>query len=490
MLKQRRALVVLLVTLMLALPVVAAAASVEFNDPILEDAVRIQLKKPTGDIDRAVLKENLKKLDLREKRGVTEPDFSSLKGTITDLTGLEYAAKLETLIPWREGGTTGNSRVVGISISDLSPIRNLEKLELLDITGNTKGFSYRPNSTQMKYLQEIQHRGAVVRHDGPVKRISGPDRYETAARVFQNYVDVSGEVDTVFLARGDDFADALAGAPLAAEMNAPILLTYSNKLAEAAEEVLIDYIDDSEINKLTVYVLGGEKAISKKVVDALKEAIDDEFGFEPSVTRIGGADRYETAVKIARKLDWDESEVIFASGENYPDALSVGPYAATESMPILLTRTDSLPDCVEDFIEGLEPGMSAVVAGGPAAVSEDVITSLTKIKSGGTKVFGSDVERVYGDTRYETAVELAKHFGLEAGDEDAIFIATGEDYADALTGAALASLNDTGILLVRKNAVPRKVDRFLDETGQELTILGGEAAVSLNNAVTLYDLIK
>lgn len=489
MLKQRRALVVLLVTLMLALPVVAAAASVEFNDETLEKAVRIKLNKPTGNIDRAVLKENLKKLELGGD-DFEDNDFTDVSATITDLTGLEYAAKLETLIPWREG--TGTTRVVGISISDLSPIRNLENLELLDITGNTKGFSYRPNSTQMKYLQEIQHRGAVVRHDGPVKRISGPDRYDTAARVFQNYVDVSAEdVDTVFLARGDDFADALAGAPLAAEMNAPILLTYSNKLAEATEEVLIDYIDDNELAKLTVYVLGGEKAISKKVVDALKEAIDDEFGFEPSVTRIGGADRYETAVKIARKLvDWDESEVIFASGENYPDALSVGPYAATESMPILLTRTDSLPDCVEDFIEGLEPGMSAVVAGGPAAVSEDVITSLTKIKSGGTKVFGSDVERVYGDTRYETAVELAKYFELVAGDEDAIFIATGEDYADALTGAALASLNETGILLVRKNAVPRKVDRFLDETGQELTILGGEAAVSLNNAVTLYDLIK
>ena len=78
-----------------------------------------------------------------------------------------------------------------------------------------------------------------------------------------------------------------------------------------------------------------------------------------------------------------------------------------------------------------------------------------------------------------------------------MYVATGEDFADALTGAPLAALNDTGILLVNKDALPGSVQKVIDfqdkkagEGTAKLTILGGEAAVTLNNAVKMYNLVR
>ncbi len=389
----------------------------------------------------------------------------------------------------------------------------------------------------MKILQDIQHQGAVVDHDGLVKRISGPDRYQTAIRIWQNmytlgfnFVDLNkGWVmdynpgNTIVLARGDDFADALVGAPLADQLDAPILLTTSNKLHPATKSALVDYVEKFEDELIDmggifdVYVLGGTTAISEAVVNELIYAIETEFdALDVRAIRISGADRYETAVKIAKKIGLPtgaQADVIFASGEDFPDALSAAPYAANEGTPILLTRGNSLPDDVVDYLKDLKKGagaLKAAVAGGSVAVSENVLSQLNKLKyrSSGSdvKVFG-EVSRVWGKDRYETSVELGKFYGSIVNTKSGkivtrdgsgwFYVATGEDFADALTGAPLAALNGTGILLVNKNAIPGSVEKVMNfqdnidgEPTAELTILGGEVAVSLNNAVKMYNLVR
>jgi len=540
---KRRMMILCMVALMLALPVVAAADShVAFKDDNLEAAVIKEFANlgkvvEVSKIPQADMK-LLKKLYAEGIYAAALPGAESAE-VIRDLTGLNYALKLELL------------DISGNFVKDLAPIRNLP-LSFLNIQGNvddddTPAFSLNPSSPQMKILQEIQHRGAVVWHDGLVSRISGPDRYQTAVRIWQNmYTLAAGDEDvveyypgnTIVLARGDDFADALVGAPLAwalandIEAAVPVLLTTSNKLHPATKSALVNYVEKFEDELIDmgsifdVYVLGGTAAISEAVVNELIYAIETEFdALDVRAIRVGGADRYATSVAVAKKVVdvYDDdfiNDPIIATGEYFPDALTAAPYAAFEGRPILLTNSSSLPASVSDFLkdQGKEAGvkgLDVVVAGGAAAVSENVISQLNKLKfrAGGTdnKVFDT-VTRVWGADRYATAVELGKEFGaidkstkkmaLGMGDEQLVdsgfmYVATGEDFADALTGAPLAALNETGILLVKQNSIPSSVEKVIDfqsnkkgEPTAYLDILGGEAAVSLHNAVTMYNLVR
>ncbi len=574
---KRRALVLFVVLLMVAMPVIAAAAAhVEFEDDNLAAAVVQEFANLGSVRERSKIDRN--DMKLLEKlyafgpavNGDASPFWwggTALPGAdvdelIRDLTGLEYALNLEAL------------DVSFNTIKDLTPIRNLEKLGYLNIRGNDNGiytwtwndtenvyipngdagtpsFSYNPSSPQMKILQDIQHQGAVVDHDGLVKRISGPNRYETAIRVWQNMYTVGfvyeneneGWVmdynpgNTIVLARGDDYADALVGAPLASQLGAPVLLTTSNKLHPATKSALVDYIEKFE-DELTaapfngvfdVYVLGKEDAISEAVVDELRWAIETEYkALDVRAIRVGGADRYATSVEIAKKInaliggenEWPE--VIFASGETdrFGDALSAAPYAAaggnadrTAPIPVLLTKGNALPASVTKYLKDLQYDIAdAVVAGGSAAVSEKVIGQLNNLEyrlaGADQDVFGT-VTRVWGADRYITSVELGKHYGLinvnapnagritTANDDAQVLVATGADFADALTGAPLAAQMGTGILLVKKDTLPSDVEKAMNfqsnrarDNTAELTILGGEAAVSLSNAVKMYNLVR
>ncbi|HHX87542.1 MAG TPA: cell wall-binding repeat-containing protein, partial [Firmicutes bacterium] len=153
-----------------------------------------------------------------------------------------------------------------------------------------------------------------------VSRIGGADRYQTAVNISKQGWSYS---DLVVLARGDDYADALAGVPLASWYNAPILLTRGNVLPDSTL---------NEIERLgagKVIILGGSKAVSAEVENKLK-------GKSLEVERIGGENRFATAAGIAKKLGM--LDVVFlAYGYNFPDALAAASYAGARGYPILLT---------------------------------------------------------------------------------------------------------------------------------------------------------
>ena len=90
------------------------------------------------------------------------------------------------------------------------------------------------------------------------KRIAGANRYETSEKIAEEF----GKSDVVVLASGTNFADALAAAPLAKKMNAPIVLVKKDSLSENAKKLV------KEAKK--VYVIGGENTISNKLVDEIK----------------------------------------------------------------------------------------------------------------------------------------------------------------------------------------------------------------------------
>src|SRR5690606_2671706 len=93
-------------------------------------------------------------------------------------------------------------------------------------------------------------------------RLAGDDRYRTAVAISQ---EGWKSADTVVLATGADFPDALAGGPLAYQQNAPILLTRPASLFEATEKEIV------RLKAKKVIILGSTTAVSKAVEKKLKD---------------------------------------------------------------------------------------------------------------------------------------------------------------------------------------------------------------------------
>ncbi len=138
-----------------------------------------------------------------------------------------------------------------------------------------------------------------------VERLAGPTRIETAVEISAATFEAA---DTVVVARSDDPADALAGAPLAASLQAPLLLVPP----EGVPGVVTDELDRLEAEK--VVLLGGTAA--------LPTVLEGQFGGR-DVRRLSGADRIETAVEVARALP--ASSVVYVAGvTGQVDALAAG----------------------------------------------------------------------------------------------------------------------------------------------------------------------
>lgn len=158
----------------------------------------------------------------------------------------------------------------------------------------------------------------------------------------------------------------------------------------------------------------------------------------PSSQRLAGIDRYETAAAVSRSSFSGETAVnvvYITTGELFPDALSAAPAAAKEGGPLLLVNPAFVPASTRAEIERLKPSRIVIVGlegGVSAATAKDLSRYAT-------------IERIGGADRYETSRKLAeKKF---AGANNA-YLATGEDFPDALSASAAAGASKVPVVLV------------------------------------------
>jgi putative cell wall-binding protein len=239
----------------------------------------------------------------------------------------------------------------------------------------------------------------------------------------------------VVLARGDGFADALAGVPLAAHVKGPLLLTPTAQLDPGVDAEIHRVIGAGSAGK-TVYILGGTSAVSQAVEDNLRTA-----GY--TVTRLAGPDRYATARVIATRGLGDPANIMVATGLDFPDALAAGPYAAGpfsegrgQPAAIVLSQGRTLDPVTASYVASKLAGSTTatphvVAVGGQAKAAVSAIAPLS--------TFGAFA----GADRYATAAQVAANFlpPTKAG------IATGEQFPDALTGGAFMASAGGPILL-------------------------------------------
>ena len=196
-----------------------------------------------------------------------------------------------------------------------------------------------------------------------VDRLSGADRYKTSAQIAAKLID--GKTTTLEIASGENYADALSLNNAAEKDKAPILLVRVNAIDKSVEDV----IKSSKASLINI--AGGEKSVSENTKANIKKISN------ATVNRMGGADRYETSILLA-KYSGAKEVVVVASGENFADALVAAPFSAKQKGAILLTNKDKLGQNAEQFIKDTKFNKSYVI-GGEKSVSEDVINQLTSI---------------------------------------------------------------------------------------------------------------
>lgn len=168
-----------------------------------------------------------------------------------------------------------------------------------------------------------------------VNRIAGANRYETAALITEEVQRISGNTAEVVLVNGTQPADALAITPYAGLNNVGILLTNGTVLDEKTQSI-IDAADD-------VLIAGGNNSVS--------EAIETDIETEGiNVTRVAGANRYDTVLEIAKAYFADATHAVVASGTEFPDALAGSQLAIENEAPILLVSKTAITADVKAYI--------------------------------------------------------------------------------------------------------------------------------------------
>lgn len=193
----------------------------------------------------------------------------------------------------------------------------------------------------------------------------------------------------------------------------------------------------------------------------------------PGMYRAAGETRYATMAALLPRAPWKaDCTVVLASGSNYPDALAAASLAGAYDAPIVLTEPNSLSVDAADMIEQLSPKVIYVV-GGEAAVSKSAVDTATYYAADGCKVF-----RIAGDTRLETSLAIAKRVRQKSTVSDSLIVATGFNYADALSVSPFAFAYNSPIFLCGSNGLSADAISYISGAGFKRAILvGGTAAV-------------
>lgn len=202
-------------------------------------------------------------------------------------------------------------------------------------------------------------------------------------------------------------------------------------------------------------------------------------------TRLGSTgDRFTTNLAIEGLAD--RTDVILVSGSVYPDGLAASALAKQEDADIVLVPATGLGSAQIQAIVAERP-QTVWIIGGPQAIPTSVETQLTAPTSaGGAGLEVSRIQRVFGPTRFETAVEVSKRIQTVAflAAKPTAIIVRGDSFADAvIAGPATfgipGGIGSHPIFLVNRDTIPAGVVEQLRARGiTNVLIVGGTSVVS------------
>lgn len=294
--------------------------------------------------------------------------------------------------------------------------------------------------------------------DAAVERLAGPDRYVAAVSISKKAF--PGTVDTVFVATGVTYPDALAAGPVAAEVGGPLLLTTPTVIPDSVKAEL------RRLKPRQIVVVGGLQVLSPSVQAQLAAFASDP---RQPVVRVNGANRYETSRLISARAFPSAAHAYVATGDNYADALTASSAAAAEGVPVILVpgRASSADAATLDYLRRL--GVTRIfIAGGTPTVSTGMEASLNTVapvtRLGGPDRFAASLS--INDRAYDSATQA--------------FLAYGYNFPDALAGSVLAGRAGGPMYITQRDCVPSAILNHLAQLGiAKVTIFGGPPSVGV-----------
>ena len=294
-------------------------------------------------------------------------------------------------------------------------------------------------------------------------RFAGANRYDTAALISQG--EYKNGTETVIVATGLDFHDALVAVPLANAYNAPLLLATDKQVTKQTEAEL------ARLKAKKAIIVSTNGAVGSVVKTALAK-------YNP--TMISGKTCFETASKVATALQKKAGKapdtIFFATDSAFADALSASPVAAIKNAPIIyLKNKGSIDSATANYLKSVKGKVkNAYVIGGDGVISDAMMKNVATalgLKSGKTVV------RVAGKNRYETCVAVNNKFKSVLS-SDGICVAKGLDFPDALAGGVYAAKNRQALFLADGKKLQDVQNSYLKgKNASKITVFGGVGAV-------------
>lgn len=384
-------------------------------------------------------------------------------------------------VVWTVPSNDGGSAVTGYELTLRKPNNTTTIVNVsspfyeftnLNITGNytatvkarnAVGFSpASASSAPLNLSGQVTPTPGGTLNPATVNRISGADRFVVAANISAQ-MNPNGS-DTVYVATGANFPDALSIAPVAGRDNSSLLLALPDQIPAPILAEL------KRLNPKNIVVVGGVNSINNSVFNQLK-------GIAPT-SRIDGADRYQASSGfVIKNFAAKNTPVVYVTtGANFPDALSAASAAASKNAPVLLTSgtgAGGLDQSTRNALDFLKPS-KVIIAGGPNSVNVETEKAL-KSYSGITSV-----TRLAGSDRFAASAAINREAFV--GHVDTAFLATGLNFPDALAGAALAGAKGSPLYVTQTDCVPgAALDALATQTPTTVTLLGG--TMSLGSGV-------
>ena len=382
-------------------------------------------------------------------------------------------------------------------VDDKSGIYYFE-VEYKRATSNTTSEVYKTvkvtstNKAELKSLFNLIKSGEFK-----VGIVAGQNRYETAVNVAKangaelKIADKSSGTDKILnnnivLVNGTSLVDGLAAAPLAASLNevgtsktddlkqAPILLAKTDELPTETKEYIEErasHISKNDRKDYVVTLVGGESVLSEELVKEIKD-----MGF--TVKRLGGDNREETSVAVAKKLTVGTDGIFVVGGNGEADAMSVSAVAASKKMPIIVSKVGSISRDALNYIEENASTSKVRVIGGEKVVSKADEEKINKVLSKTNAAY-----RIAGENRQATNAAIIKEYyktGEITGTTGVVLVKDGvakkDELIDALSAANYAASMKAPIVLASSNLSAAQEDAIVRVNGVAKVAQVGEGA--------------
>lgn len=303
-----------------------------------------------------------------------------------------------------------------------------------------------------------------------VKSLQGNRRFETAVAISKEGWDSS--TDTVIIASAYSVVDGVSATPLASIKNAPILLVDKNEVTNSTKEEL------KRLNPSNIILIGGTDVVNDNIYKEVKSILPSA-----SIKRIGGINRYETSLNIAKEMSKYKNidKVYVAGGHGEADALSIASKAGEDKAPIILTPKDDLTYDSYYWLKS-QNLLDAYFIGGDLVISDNVINKVNSVTS--NNVLNN---RVYGLNRQETNAKVIQKFYTNSN-YNAVLVTKSNPLVDALSAGPLAAKKNSPIVLVSDTIHNSQKDILSNKSTDLVYKVGG--GINQNSFNSILDILK